>query len=262
MADYVIGDVQGCYDALMSLRKKIDFNVDRDRLFFLGDLVNRGGQSLAVLRWVYARQDNCKTVLGNHDLSLLYRYHHPKKRGKNEEFKAIFAATDHSLLMDWLLHCPLMIELPQALLSHAGFYPMCDVAKFKEKTQWAAEKLQSKPKKFLKNMYGDKPDKWHDDLSQSEQWRFIINCCTRMRFIDDEGRLNYTKKMASTKKPNLNPWFHYLSDNNMPKPIYFGHWSTLGLYQKGLINCLDSGCVWGGALSAVRLDDQQLIQVS
>lgn len=262
MADYVIGDVQGCYDALMALRKKINFNIDRDRLYFLGDLVNRGGQSLAVLRWVYARQANCQSVLGNHDLSLLYRYHLPKKRSKNAEFKAIFEAPDHTLLMNWLLHCPLIIDLPNALLSHAGLYPFWDVDTFKQRAAWAAQKLHRKPIKYLRNMYGDYPEAWQDDLNKVEQWRFIINSLTRMRFLDTAGGLNFTEKMATTKKPGLKPWFEYLPENHINKPLYFGHWSTLGLYQKGLVNGLDSGCVWGGALTAVRLDDQQVIQVS
>ena len=160
MADYVIGDVQGCYDALMALRKKIDFKPDCDRLFFLGDLVNRGGQSLAVIRWVYARQANCQTVLGNHDLSLLYRYFFPKKRTKNTEFKAIFDATDCDLLMNWLLKCPLHIDLPEGLLTHAGMYPFWDMDTFRKKSAWAGKKLQAKPDKFLKHMYGDQPDCW------------------------------------------------------------------------------------------------------
>ncbi|KAA3645771.1 MAG: symmetrical bis(5'-nucleosyl)-tetraphosphatase [Proteobacteria bacterium] len=262
MSDYVIGDVQGCYDALMALRQKINFKPDCDRLFFLGDLVNRGGQSLAVLRWVYARQANCQSVLGNHDLSLLYRYHLPKKRSKNAEFRAIFEAPDHALLMDWLRHCPLMIDLPNALLSHAGMYPFWDVETFKQKADWAAMKLQSKPNKYLKYMYGDQPDRWQDDLTKIERWRFIINSTTRMRFIDKQGRLDLKEKMAATAKPNLQAWFNYLDQTTLDKPLYFGHWSTLGLYQQGFINCLDSGCVWGGALTAVRLDDLQLIQVS
>ncbi len=261
MADYVIGDVQGCYDALMALRKKIDFNPDCDRLYFLGDLVNRGGQSLAVLRWIYARQANCQTVLGNHDLSLLYRYFFPKKRAKNPEFKAIFAATDCRLLMDWLLQCPLHIDLSKGLLSHAGIYPFWDMNTFKENTDWAVEKLQTKPEKVLKHMYGDKPDCWQEDLKSTERWRFIINSCTRMRFVDSAGRLDLNEKMATTDKKELKPWFEYLDQSQLTKPLYFGHWSTLGFYQYGKINALDSGCVWGGALTAIRLDDGAVFQV-
>ena len=261
MADYVIGDVQGCYDALMALRKKIDFNPDCDRLFFLGDLVNRGGQSLAVLRWVYARQANCQTVLGNHDLSLLYRYHFPKKRTKNHEFKAIFEATDCTLLMDWLLKCPLVIDLPHALLSHAGMYPFWDIKSFIRQTDWAVDKLRAKPEKFLSHMYGDQPDRWQTDLKKTGQWRFIINSCTRMRFVDAQGRLDFNEKMATTDNPGLKPWFEYLDQSSLDKPLYFGHWSTLGLYQQGKINGLDSGCVWDGALTAVRLGDQAVFQV-
>jgi len=261
MADYVIGDIQGCYDALMALRKEINFNVDCDRLFFLGDLVNRGGQSLAVLRWVYARQANCQTVLGNHDLSLLYRYYFPKKRSKNPEFKRIFEAPDCALLMEWLLHCPLVIDLPDALLSHAGQYPLWDSETFIEKASWATDQLQRKPRKYMKNMYGNQPDCWREDLKKKEQWRFIINSCTRMRFVDHQGRLNFDEKSATTDQADLKPWFEYLDQSKLDKPIYFGHWSALGFYQKGLIHGLDSGCVWGGSLTAVRLEDQQVFQV-
>ena len=261
MADYVIGDVQGCYDALMALRKKINFKPDRDRLYFLGDLVNRGGQSLAVLRWVYARQANCQSVLGNHDLSLLFRYHFPKSRQKNAEFAAIFAATDCDLLMDWLLHCPLAIDLPEGLLSHAGIYPYWDITTFLQKTRWAEKKLQQKTSKYLKKMYGDNPACPDDALSKAEQWRFIINTCTRMRFVDDNGCLDLKEKMASSDTQNLKPWFRHMDTTEISKPIYFGHWSTLGLYQQSPFHCLDSGCVWGGALTAVRLQDQAVIQV-
>lgn len=261
MADYVIGDVQGCYDALMALHKKINFNPDCDRLYFLGDLVNRGGQSLAVLRWVYARQANCQTVLGNHDLSLLYRYYFPLKRQKNAEFAAIFAATDCDLLLSWLLHSPLAMNLPNALLTHAGVYPWWSLAEFLQKSLWASKKLTRKTEKYLKKMYGDTPKRYDDGLDKMARWRFIINSCTRMRFVDAEGNLDFKEKMATSDKPNLKPWFSYLNQSELPKPIFFGHWSTLGFYQQGKINALDSGCVWGGALTAVRLDDQAVFQV-
>jgi len=261
MADYVIGDVQGCYQALQGMLKKIHFNSDCDRLFFLGDLVNRGGESLAVLRWVYSYHGNCFTVLGNHDLSLLHQYYLPKRRKKNPEFRAIFAATDASLLMKWLVRQPLLIELPDAVLTHAGIYPLWDVDTQARHSDWAMALLREQPKKFLKIMYGDEPRSWHAGLTEFEKWRFIVNVSTRMRFVDNQGRLNFTEKMATTTNKTLQPWFDLNAQKSHKKPIYFGHWSTLGLYRKGLINGLDSGCVWGGQLSAVRLHDNVLFQV-
>lgn len=260
MADYVIGDVQGCYKALQALLKKIAFKTDQDRLYFLGDLVNRGGQSLAVLRWIVAHQANCYNVLGNHDLSLLHQYYLPKRRKNNREFKAIFAAPDADLLMQWLLSQPLMIELPDVVMSHAGLYPLWDIETQLQRSEWAMLCLREQPKKFFKKMYGDEPQSWHQDLSTTAQWRFIVNVSTRMRFVDSEGHLNFTEKSATTNIKSLQPWFTLSNPQKHSKDIYFGHWSTLGLYRKGQINCLDTGRVWGGQLSAVRLQDKALIQ--
>lgn len=261
MADYVIGDVQGCYQALKALLKKIDFKSDCDRLFFLGDLVNRGGESLAVLRWVYSYHGNCFNVLGNHDLSLLHQYYLPKRRKKNAEYRAIFAATDAALLMKWLVRQPLLIELPEAVLTHAGIYPLWDIDTQARHSDWAMIHLRDHPKSFLKTMYGDEPRSWHAGLTDTEKYRFIANVSTRMRFVDDKGRLDFNEKMATTTKKTLQPWFTLSAQKTFKKSIYFGHWSTLGLYRKGPINCLDSGCVWGGQLSAVRLQDNALFQV-
>ncbi len=258
-----------CLDDLLVLLPKDNpdrdrvalYRNDRDRLFFLGDLVNRGGESLAVLRWVYSHHDCCFNVLGNHDFSLLHQYYLPKRRKNNREFRAIFAATDAALLMKWLVRQPLLIELPEAVLTHAGVYPLWDVDTQARHSDWAMSNLREHPKRFLKIMYGDEPRSWHAGLTDAEKWRFIVNVSTRMRFVDDQGRLEFTQKMATTKKKSLQPWFTLSRQNSFKKPIYFGHWSTLGLYRNGLINCLDSGCVWGGQLSAVRLQDNALFQV-
>ena len=261
MSDYFIGDVQGCFTPLMDLLEVIAFNPDHDRLIFCGDLVNRGGRSLDVLRWVYANQRSCDTVLGNHDLSLLSKVQAGNKKISNKEFKAIAMAPDANLLLSWLLKRPLFIERGDYLVIHAGLYPMWGIKKFKRLATATWEAMQENPVDFFAQMYGNRPNKWSADLTETEQRRFVINACTRMRFVKANGALNFSQNGPASKIKNLMPWFDVQRSKPLTKHVVFGHWSALGLHQGQQVTCLDTGKVWGGQLTAMRADDGQIFNV-
>lgn len=261
MSTYVIGDVQGCFDPLMKLVKAIDFNPQSDRLLFCGDLVNRGGQSLDVLRWIYAHQNSCDSVLGNHDLSLLSKYFAEKNQWKNKEFETIFSASDSSLLIDWLLNRPLYLDLKEYIIIHAGLYPKWSIKKFKKMADATTELLKREPDVFFSTMFGNQPKLWNDDLQGEDRHRFVINAATRMRFIKKNGTLNFSENRKIPQNKSLIPWFEHKSIKKIKQRIIFGHWSALGLYSDNFVTCLDTGKVWGGSLTAMRLDDFQLFSV-
>ena len=261
MATYVIGDVQGCFDALIQLIKVIKFNPNQDKLIFCGDLVNRGGRSLDVLRWVYAHQYCCDSVLGNHDLSLLSKYYDPDAKVTNLEFKEVFEAADAPLLMQWLLHRPLYIKQDENIIIHAGIYPEWSIKQFKKLAQQTHQTLLNDPKWFFKNMYGNNPKKWSSDLGQEAKIRFVINASTRMRFVKTDGALNFSENGRNTQVKNLKPWFSYKTINKLKAHIIFGHWSALGLYQDKNVTGLDTGKVWGGQLTALSLENHELFNV-
>jgi len=261
MATYAIGDIQGCFDPLMKLIKTIGFNPAEDQLIFCGDLVNRGGRSLDVLRWIYAHQHCCDSVLGNHDLNMLSKYHGGYKRIRNLEFKQVFAASDAPVLMNWLLNRPLYIQCGKDLIIHAGLYPNWKVKQFKQLAHQTQRVLLADPAQFFKTMNGNKPNKWSADLNQEAEIRFVVNASTRMRFVRANGSLNFSANGRQTKIKNIKPWFSYKPINKLKKHIIFGHWSALGLYQDKNVTGLDTGKVWGGQLTALRLEDRQLFSV-
>lgn len=261
MATYVIGDVQGCFEPLMQLIKAIEFNPKKDKLLFCGDIVNRGGRSLDVLRWIYAYQHCCDSVLGNHDLSLLSKYYVPDEKTINPEFIQVFAASDAPLLIDWLLHRPLYIEHGKFLITHAGLYPQWSVKQLKKLAQQTQKAFLEDPKWFFKSMYGNTPKKWSVALESEAKSRFVINACTRMRFVKTDGTLNFSEKARVTQVKNLKPWFNFKPISELKTHIIFGHWSALGLYQDNQVTGLDTGKVWGGQLTALRIEDSQLFQV-
>lgn len=260
MATYAIGDVQGCFEPLMQLLKAIDFKPQHDSLIFCGDLVNRGGRSLDVLRWVYAHQHCCEAVLGNHDLSMLSKYH-VGKRVTNKEFKAIFNAPDAALLIAWLLHRPLFLEWQDKLITHAGLYPWWSVKKLKKRAIKTQQLLTADPHDFFSYMYGNSPKKWHKELSREAKARFTVNALTRMRFVKADGSLNFTENRRQTQVKGLKPWFEYPTKETLTKHVIFGHWSALGLYQSSHVTCLDTGKVWGGQLTALCLEDDRIFSV-
>lgn len=253
----MIGDVQGCDDALGRLLAHIGFSPSRDTLYLLGDLVNRGPKSLAVLRRVMALDGAARCVLGNHDLHLLAVTQGVRKPHKSDTLQAVLDAPDLGLLIDWLRAQPLALQAHGWLMVHAGVLPQWSVAQ----TLILAGEVQavlSGPQwaDFLHQMYGNRPDHWRDDLHGSERLRVVVNALTRLRFCSADGVMDFdTKDSADAAPPGFVPWFEVPGRRSAGTPVAFGHWSTLGLLQRPDVLALDTGCVWGGCLSAARLLD-------
>lgn len=261
---FVIGDVQGCYTQLRQLVDKIDAVSPQTRLLFAGDLVNRGPESLDTLRYVRSLGDRANSVLGNHDLHLLAVAHHVKKAHRSDTLDDILAADDRDDLLEWLRQRPLAIDCgDRHLLVHAGVFPDWSFAQCLALAQEIETTLRgSEFVALLRDMYGNLPDQWHDDLQGIDRQRCIINAFTRVRFCHHNGRMDFELKESSNQAPqHLLPWFDLAQRRTQADTIIFGHWSTLGLVLRDNLISLDTGCVWGGKLSAVRLSDRLLIQV-
>ena len=257
MAVYAIGDVQGCFDPLRALLDKLNYDPGADRLWFAGDLVNRGPQSLSVLRLVKSLP-NATAVLGNHDLHLLAVASGQAPRKKRDTFDDVLAAPDREELLGWLRTCPLL-HYDAALgcvLVHAGVLPQWSLATAQRLAAEAGEFIRrSDRNELFMHMYGDSPDHWQDDLGGWARLRIIINAFTRLRYCDAHGRMNLRPKGRPGKQPpHLLPWFQVPGRMTRDTQIVFGHWSTLGLWDGDGVIALDSGCLWGGKLTAVRLD--------
>lgn len=266
MSIYAIGDVQGCYDSLQSLLQKVRFDPAKDQLWFVGDLVNRGPDSLKVLRFVKGLGEHAITVLGNHDLHLL-AVAEGLRKDKHHDLGDILAAPDKDELLTWLRQRPLLHHDKKTgyTMIHAGLPPQWDLATAQRCAQELERVLRSSTyHKFLTHMYGDEPASWAEDHAGWERLRFICNCFTRLRYCDKNGKLELKSKGAPGTQPKgLQPWFAWPERNSRDLNIVFGHWSTLGAYSTAGIHALDTGCVWGGKLSALQLDTfpSQLFQV-
>jgi len=261
MATYAIGDVQGCYDELTTLLGEIGFRRGRDRLWFVGDLVNRGPKSLDVLRFVSGLGDAAVTVLGNHDLHLVAQYEGVEKLKEKDTFQDVLDAPDARELVDWLRRRPMMhVDGPYAMV-HAGLLPVWSVEKAVELGAEVQSALAARNyRDFLRRMYGGSPDAWHDDLSGWDRLRVIVNAMTRLRFCSREGRMDLEAK--GTRAPRGTwPWFETRPASEKTT-LVFGHWSQLGLKVRTRQVGLDSGCVWGGKLTALRLEDRKLARVN
>lgn len=261
MSTYIIGDIQGCFDSLMALLGQISFNPNRDQLGFVGDLVNRGPKSLETLRFIQSLS-NPIVVLGNHDLHLLALFFNSAQKHHSTTLDAILNAPDCRQLIDWVLHQPIMIKHPthDAVMVHAGIPPQWSTTTALTLAQETSLALQHDPKKFLSHMYGDLPSLWTDQLAGYDRHRYIINACTRMRFCTKNGELDLINKSNRTDNSHLKPWFQWRNESH--KTILFGHWASLeGKCQSKNIIALDTGCLWGGKLTAIRLEDKQLFQV-
>lgn len=265
MATYVIGDIQGCFDELQQLLALVEFNRQQDYLWFCGDLVNRGPKSLEVLRFVRDLGDRAITALGNHDLHLLAYYYLQKPIKKSHSLYPLFQAEDLKSLIKWLRQQPVAHYDPQhnALLVHAGLVPQWDLATALNCADELHQVLRNKGiKKFFSHMYGDTPDIWSDQLVGWERLRFIVNTFTRLRFCDQQGRLEMQCKTTPGSQPKgLLPWYSHPQRNSQDTKILFGHWSTLGVHSSNNTVALDSGCLWGGSLSALRLEDDRLFSL-
>jgi bis(5'-nucleosyl)-tetraphosphatase (symmetrical) len=263
MATYAIGDVQGCFDELQALLEACRFHRSRDRLWFVGDLVNRGPDSLATLRFVRDLGDRAVVVLGNHDLHLLALAHGYVKRRKDDTLAEVIAASDRDALLDWLRHRPMMHVAGKAVLVHAGLLPQWDIATAQSLAREVESELRGrKHRKFLEALYGSRPDRWADDLSGADRLRVIVNAMTRLRFCTREGVMDFDAKGETTQAPKgYLPWFEVPGRKSAGSTVVCGHWSALGLRLAPRLLALDSGCVWGGQLSAIRLEDRRLYQV-
>ena len=266
MATYAIGDVQGCFAELEDLLAKIDYRPDRDRLWFVGDLVNRGPQSLDVLRFVKACGDGSITVLGNHDLHLVAAAYGVRALGRNDTFADVLQARDRDKLIDWLCDQPLLHfdKVLEFAMVHAGIPATWDLAEALSHAR-ELQMILTGPRReaFLHNMYGDRPTAWKATLRGWPRLRFITNAFTRMRLVTPDGHLNHDAAGTPEQHPNLRPWFS-LAHVGRPRVI-FGHWATLRLTQPidpvYRVFHLDTGCVWGGTLTALRLEDCRYITV-
>jgi len=272
MSMYCIGDIQGCDEALGRLLDVIDFSPSRDTLYLLGDLVNRGPTSLEVLRRCMALGDALRPLLGNHDLHLLTTAHGLRGPGKRDTLQAILQAPDRTRLLDWLRQQPLARLHTTAggerlLMVHAGVLPTWSV----EQTLALAGEVEAVLRgdalvDFLARMYGNTPAVWNDDLQGADRLRVIVNALTRMRFCTPEGRMDFeSSENASAAPAGLLPWYDLPGRQTANTPIAFGHWSTQGLVARHDLIGLDTGCVWGGCLSAMRfgasLAERELFQV-
>ena len=264
MALYAIGDIQGCFDQLQCLLKKIDFNPNRDRLWFTGDLVNRGPKSLETLRFVKSLGEVAVTVLGNHDLHLLALYTTGKKLKKKDTLAPVLNAPDCMELMDWLRCRPLVYVEKNYCLVHAGLPPDWNLDMVIQNAKMVEKILRSdSAKEYFKKMYGDYPSKWSESLDKWDKIRYITNSLTRMRYFDAAGNLDFIEKgHPANLKRSLIPWFDHPERKCKNIDILFGHWSTLGFYSKNRIYCIDTGCLWGGCLTALRLDSEKIYKVS
>lgn len=258
MATYAIGDVQGCYDALQRLLEKIHFDPAADRLWFVGDLVNRGGQSLETLRLIHSLAIHSTIVLGNHDLSLLAisTRREEDKRKVNPDLQRVLLADDAPLLMDWLRQQKLL-HVDRSLgfaMVHAGLAPKWTLRIAEARAREIEERLRGDGfVKLVKNMYGDKPA-WSPKLTGVERHRAIINVFTRLRYCSPSGRIGFEDKgRPGTQKAGLYPWFEVPGHSPRELPIVCGHWSTLGLFMGLGVYAIDTGAVWGGKLTALEL---------
>lgn len=259
MATYAIGDIQGCFDELQQLLTKIAFDPAIDTLWFAGDLVNRGPKSLETLRYIKGLGSHAVVVLGNHDLHLLAvwqqtNHHH----SRNDTLNAILSADDGEELLEWLRRRPLFHHDPQLgyAMVHAGLPPQWDLETAARCANEVEKVLRGKKfRKFLDHMYGNKPKQWSEKLAGWERLRFIVNCFTRLRFCSKDGTLELNQKGApGSQQGDSIPWFKVQKRKSRKQRIIFGHWSTLGLYMKKRVYSIDTGCLWGGRLTALQID--------
>jgi bis(5'-nucleosyl)-tetraphosphatase (symmetrical) len=259
MATYAIGDVQGCFDELQALLERVGFSREHDRLWFVGDLVNRGPKSLEVLRFVRDLGDRAVAVLGNHDLHLVTQHEGYERKRKDDTFTDVLGAPDAKELVDWLRTRPMVHVEGGWAMVHAGLLPGWSISKALSLGREVQTALNADNyRDFLAHMYGSKPERWEDSLSGWDRLRVIVNAMTRMRFCKADGTMEFH---ANGKEPpaGFAPW--HATRNGADERIVFGHWSTAGLQLNERIAGLDTGCVWGGPLTALRLEDRWLVQV-
>ena len=262
MPSYVIGDVQGCFDELMLLLDKINFDSNNDELIFAGDLINRGPKSLEVLEFCLDNNKSIEVVLGNHDIYLLYLIHQNKK---NYQLAPILESKNRKKFFRWLIEKPLMLERQnnkneKFIISHAGIPHIWDLEDARKLNEEYLKAIKKNPGGVFRNMWGDHPDLWSESLRGFSRIRVIINYFTRMRLITQKGELDLKTKVSS-KNSKYKPWFKF-TKNEKDNYQLFGHWAALkGKTNKRNVVGLDAGCVWGGHLKAIRINDRKIFKI-
>lgn len=262
MATYAIGDLQGCFKQLQHLLELIAFSSSRDRLWFVGDLVNRGPDSLSLLRFISQLGDSAATVLGNHDLHLLLVAEEIASQRRGDTLQAILDAPDRDQLIYWLRHQKILHIEDDYVLVHAGLLPSWPTPFALELAQEVEAALQSSGyADLLLHLYGNQPDQWRDDLKSYDRLRLIVNALTRLRVCTKEGRMDFSYKGPLETIPSgYFPWFDVPGRQSQKSTIIFGHWSAIRLQLRHNLIALDTGCLWGGQLTAIRLEDQKIFQ--
>ena len=268
---YVIGDIQGCYDGLRRVLDKVEFDETNDKLFAVGDLVARGEDSLSTLRFLKSLGSQFSSVLGNHDLHLLAVVNGIRKAKKSDKLEPLLNAADLTELVDWLRQFPLAAKLDeQSIMVHAGLYPQWSIDDCVSLSDEVSNILKSDDyATFLSKMYGNTPDKWSDKLEDDERLRFIVNACTRMRFVHTDGTLDFDNKshpstVSNTANSTLKPWFEIENTKfTTSQRVIFGHWAALsGHTNNSQFVGLDTGYVWGQSMTLLNLDTSTLISVT
>ena len=262
MATFVIGDIQGCFDELQELVDYISYDPKKDQLWFVGDLVNRGPKSLETLRWVMSLGNSAVTVLGNHDLHLLALHAGVKEVKTTSSLYSTLHANDIDELVEWLRSQPLMLYNKQLefALVHAGLAPQWTVKNAMRYSEEVESALQSKNyKDFLFNMYGDQPNQWDASLKDWDRLRAITNFMTRVRYCDDQGVISFSDKgPPGTQSTGMKPWYEIATRKSQDTSVVFGHWSTLGYVNDYNVISTDTGCLWGGKLTAIKIEPKNL----
>jgi len=263
MSHYVVGDIQGCYTEFRQLLDLIAFDPAHDRLWLVGDLVNRGPDSLSVLRTVKSLGDAAVTVLGNHDLHLLIVAAGHRQAHRNDTLSVLLEAPDREELLAWLRGLPLVVREDELLLVHAGLLPSWTPATAVQLSREVEAMLQSpQHDDFLLHLYGDQPARWDERLTGYDRLRVIVNACTRLRFCASDDTMNLAEKRGPAHAPpGFAPWFAHPARRAGSVTVCCGHWSALDLMLAPNVMMLDSGCLWGGMLTAIRMDDRRIFQI-
>jgi len=264
VATYAIGDIQGCFAALEKLLGEIGFSRERDRLWLVGDLVNRGPQSLEVLRFVKSLGEAAVTVLGNHDLHLVMLAEGFGRWHEEDTVAQVLEAHDRDELVGWLRGLPLFHHEDEYAMVHAGLLPAWDVERAQDLADELHEALTARDyRELLAHLWGSEPVAWSDRLSGWERARVIVNVMTRMRFCTREGAMEFRSKgPIAAAPPGFMPWFRVPGRRSADHTMICGHWSALGLLLEERLCALDTGCLWGGSLTALRLEDRRVVRVA
>lgn len=262
---YLVGDLQGCCKPLERLLQTIDFSPSRDQLYVLGDLVNRGADSLGVLQRLRSLEGAATCLLGNHDLHLLAVAHGVRKPHRSDTLDPILNAADRDDWLNWLRQQNLAVHAHGWLMVHAGVVPQWDAAQTVALAGEVEAMLRSPDVgAFLTTMYGNEPARWDERLQGVDRWRCVVNSLTRLRFCAADGTMEFATKEGAVGAPEgYLPWFEVPGRRTQGTPVAFGHWSTLGLINRDDLLALDTGCIWGGHLTAVRVDGatREVIQI-